>query len=248
MLKTTNTKVSISIVVPIYNSEKSIIELENRISKSLTGLDYEIIFVDDHSIDDSYSIIKQLNNGSIIAISLKTNYGQQNAIKCGLDFSSKDYVITMDDDLQHRPEDILLLVNKCKEYDVVYGIYNNKQHNHLRNFGSKLVNYIFNTVLKKPVNIRISSFRCMNRKIVDEIKTEKTSFVYLSAMILKKTLNIANVEVTHEKRKYGDSNYNFAKLMNTVIKLYIYYSGNKLASLFRKKSEQYDIEEIWRNE
>jgi undecaprenyl-phosphate 4-deoxy-4-formamido-L-arabinose transferase len=248
MSKKINTKDSITIIIPIYNSSKSIVELEKRISNSLKGYDYELILIDDFSKDNSLDIIKKLNNSSITAIKLDKNYGQQNAIKCGLDFSTKNYIITMDDDLQHCPEDILLLVNECKKYDVVYGIYSSKKHNHLRNYGSKLVNYIFNSVLGKPHNIRISSFRCMNRKLVDKLKKDKTSFVYLSAMIIEQTSNISNVQVNHSCRKYGNSNYNFYKLIKLVIKLYVYYGNNKLFKKIRKKDKQYEIKEIWRME
>ena len=232
-------------VIPVYNSEKSLMELTDRISGVLKGHDYEVILVDDASTDSSFEVIRELRGFPLTAVRLTRNFGQQNAIKCGLEYAAKDYVITMDDDLQHRPEDILSLVELCHGHDVVYGIYDMKRYRGFRNFGSWFVNHIFNTVLNKPENIRISSFRCMKREVVDRIRKNRKSFVYLSAMILGETRDIANVRVGHNERKYGKSNYNYVKLVSTVIRLYVYYSNNRFTNLFMKDSEQYEIGEVW---
>lgn len=240
---------SISVVVPVYNSRKSLDELYNRLSSSLSLIcyAYEIILVDDGSLDDSFSKMKELHfrDRSVKAISLDGNYGQQNAIKCGFEFAKGQYIVTIDDDLQHKPEDIEKLIKKIDEgYDIVYGIAGKKQHYFIRNIGSKLTNFLFNRICNKAKDVRVSSFRVMKRHILDKIIEDKTSFVYITAISLKITKNIGNVYINHEERKYGDSNYNLRKLVLLFLKLFIYYGDSKLFKYFIKDKEQFRIKEM----
>ncbi|WP_026894989.1 glycosyltransferase family 2 protein [Clostridiisalibacter paucivorans] len=238
----------ISIVIPVYNGENSIKELYYRIDKVFLKQHYdiEIIFVDDCSDDKSFEYIKEIakKNINVKGIKLKENAGQQNAILCGFRHSIGDIVITMDDDLQHLPEEIPKLLDEInKGYDVVYGIPHIKQHRFYRNIGSKFTEYLFRYVLGKPKDFRISSFRAIRRGIVNKINRYQGKFVYISASMLKYTKSITNVIVVHSLRKYGKSNYNFFKLMKLFLKLYIYYSNSFVTRLFIKKGEQYIIEE-----
>lgn len=242
-------KSSVSVVIPVYNSEKSLDELYNNLTHTLEGLceKYEIILIDDCSIDSSFSVMKKisLKDNRVKSIRLIKNAGQQNAILCGMRYCNYDYVINMDDDLQHNSEEIITLVNKINEgYDIVYGITKQKQHDGYRRLGSKLTNIFFNIVIKKPKDVYISSFRAFRKEVVDYIANTDTKFVYISAIALKKTKNIANIYFEHKKRKYGKSNYNFYKLFKVFIKLYIYYSKNPLLKPFRKKGTQYKIDTI----
>ena len=179
-------------------------------------------------------------------IRLIKNFGQQNAIKCGFEYATKDYIITMDDDLQHQPEEIVKIMEKIDEgYDVVYGIAEKKEHNFIRNMGSKVTNYLFNMVCHKPKDIRVSSFRCITKNTLEEIKKDKTSFVYITAIILKITRNIGDVYVDHKPRKYGRSNYNLLKLIKLFLKLYIYYSNTKVFNKFLKSHCQFEVRESY---
>lgn len=239
-----------SVVIPVYNSFDSLDELYNRLSKVLNNIfiDYEIILVDDYSTDNSFSKMKEIynNTNNLKIIRLKNNYGQQNAIKCGFEFATKDFIITMDDDLQHPPEEIIKIMEKIDEgYDVVYGIAKKKEHSFLRNMGSKATNFLFNTICHKPKNIKVSSFRCIKKNIQEEIKRNKTTFVYITAIILKITRNIGNVYVDHKPRKYGSSNYKFSKLMRLFLKLYIYYSDTKFFNKFLENKPQFEIFESY---
>lgn len=239
---------SVSIVIPVYNSVSSLDELYIELIKVLETIfmDYEVILVDDYSSDDSFVKMREIHekNNKFKVIRLKKNYGQQNAIKCGLDFASKDYVITMDDDLQHSPEEIIKIMKKMDEgYDVVYGIAQKKEHNSLRNLGSKGTNYLFNIICHKPKDIKVSSFRCIRKDILKEIKKDKTSFVYISAIILDITKNIGNIYIKHKPRRYGRSNYNFSKLAKLFLKLYLYYSHTKLFKRFQKDEPQFEVYE-----
>ncbi len=237
---------SISAVIPVYNSQDSLQELYSRLSTVLKGIchDYEIIMIDDGSKDNSYEKMKDLHykDNMVKVIQLDGNFGQQNALMCGFRYATGDYIVTLDDDLQHKPEVIEKMINKLNQgYDVVYGIAKNKQHSFYRNLGSKMTNYIFNRICSKPQNIRVSSFRVIKREILNKIIEDNTYFVYLSAIILRITKNIGNVYIEHNARKYGKSNYNFIKLFKLFVKLYIYYSDRSFLKKFTLSAPQYRV-------
>jgi glycosyltransferase involved in cell wall biosynthesis len=237
---------SISVVVPVYNSGYSLEHFYNVLSKELKKIcdDYEIIMVDDGSIDNSYEKMEKVHSidSRVKIIKLDGNFGQQNALMCGFHYSTGDYVVTLDDDLQHPPEEIYKLKKKMDEgYDVVYGIPIIKQHSGYRKMGSKVTNYLFNKICLKPKNIKISSFRIIRKNVVKEIIKDKTSFVYISAITFKNTKRVSNVFVNHNLRSCGKSNYNFYKLLKLFIKLYLYYSNHKNLKIFTSSKQQFII-------
>lgn len=240
---------SVSTVIPVYNSIDSLDELYIRLSKELKKISYryEMILVDDGSKDNSYKKMLELRKKDkrVKIIQLDGNFGQQNAIMCGFHYTEGDYIVTLDDDLQHMPEDIEKLLNKLDEgYDVVYGIAEKKQHSFYRNLGSKMTNYLFNRICSKPEDIKVSSFRVIRRSIIREIIKYNYSFVYISAITFKITRNIGNIYIKHDVRKYGSSNYNFIKLLKLFIKLYVYYSNRSLMKLFNSSAPQFRIKNI----
>ena len=118
---------NISVVIPIYNSESILPKLITRLTKSLQGIctNYEILLINDGSQDESWDSIQKIidKNMQVRGVNLRRNYGQHNALLCGIRLAQYDVIITMDDDLQHPPEEIHKLVQKLNEgYDVVYGI------------------------------------------------------------------------------------------------------------------------------
>lgn len=239
----------ISIIIPVYNSEKTISLVCEKIIKTMidNNMDYEIILVDDYSIDSSYEIMKDVYKkyNHITCIKLKQNCGQQNALLCGLRYGHGDYYVTIDDDLQNMPKDIMILFNELKKgFDVVYGIPDNTVHKDYRGIGTILKEFMFSTILHKPKNIKLTSFRIMKKSIVQMIIREKLSYVYLSASILKYTKNIGNVHVPYYNRIYGKSNYNFRKLYKLFINILIYYSNIHLFNIRKKNTPQYVIEEV----
>lgn len=239
---------SISVVIPVYNSVASLGELYRRLSSTLSRItdDFEIIMVDDCSRDKSYQQILELHKKDhrVKGIRFAENFGQQNALFCGFNYVKGDYVVTLDDDLQHSPEDIIKLYKHIKRgYEVVYGISEDRQYSLYRNIGSKMTNFLFNLITPKRSNIRVSSFRIIKRGLIDRIIGHKTAFVYISAIILQYTDKIANIHVSHHNRRYGKSNYNFIKLLGLFLRLYIYYGNLSLLKLFRSKKTQYIIVE-----
>jgi glycosyltransferase involved in cell wall biosynthesis len=237
---------SMTVVVPVYNSENSIEQFYKMLSKELKTLchDYEIIMVDDGSKDSSYEKLKKLHSidSRVKIIQLDGNFGQQNALMCGFHHSTGEYIVTMDDDMQHPPEEIYKLKKKIDEgYDVVYGIPIIKQHSIYRKIGSKMTDYLFNKICLKPKNVKISSFRIIRKSILNEIIKDNTSFVYISAITFKNTNKVSNVFVKHNVRKYGKSNYDFYKLFKLFTKLYMYYSKYKIFKIDIYSRKQFKI-------
>ncbi len=225
-----------SVVVPVYNSEASLGELCQRISKVFNEIEesYELILVDDSSVDNSWQIMKVLKNNykNLKIIQLMRNFGQHNAIICGLHYVSGKYVITMDDDLQNPPEEIEKLIEKIKEgYDAVIGAQEKKQDKIYKNIGSYFIRYLNRKIFNKPKSLKLSSFRIMTRAVADEIRVLKTTYPYISGMLLSLTKNIANVVVLHDKRKYGSSTYNLGRLIKLSFNLIINYSSLPLKFL-----------------
>ncbi|MDA8441860.1 MAG: glycosyltransferase family 2 protein [Peptococcaceae bacterium] len=219
----------ISVVIPVYKSEASLDELYERLTRSLQQLtnSYEIILVNDCSPDKSWAKLKELSqrDNRVKTISLMRNFGQHNAIMCGFNYAQGDYVLTMDDDLQNPPEEIQKLVAKMAGgYDAVIGRPYVKKHAAYRNFGSYIIGKSLEGIFGKPKDIKMSSFRLLRKSLVQAVISVKTPNPMIDALILSNTLNIANVEVTHDARKYGKTNYSLYKSSKLAYDLLVNYS------------------------
>ncbi|HEU5292153.1 MAG TPA: glycosyltransferase family 2 protein [Cyclobacteriaceae bacterium] len=220
-------EIEISIVVPVYNSENSLQELNQQVSEALQHQQYELVLVNDKSKDKSWDKIVELSkiNKHIKGISLKKNAGQDNAIMAGLSFAGGSYVVVMDDDLQHSPADILKLYEKCKTgYDICYGLFLKKKQSIWKNIGSKFNEYLSEIFLKKPKGLYLSPFKVIHRDLVKEITQYKGPFPYLDGIVLSLTSNITQIELTHHKRQVGKGNYNLFKSVSVFLKHITGYS------------------------
>ena len=220
-----------SIIIPVYNSESTLNLLCNRIIHVFEGIskNYEIILVDDCSRDDSWNVLKDLHakNSKIKIIHLQKNFGQHNSVLCGLNHAIGDYIITIDDDLQHPPEEIPKLINKIHDgYSVVYGKYTIKNHSRLENFFSDRFQMFIHYILDIPNTIFISSFAIFTSDVVKNMTSIKSSYVFLPALVrISVPANkIANADVIHQPRKVGTSNYNIRKYLSLSLNLIINYS------------------------
>ena len=221
-----------SVVVPVYNSEHSLESLFSRIESTFKklSLKFEIIFVNDCSEDKSLEVLKQIHyknkSSNIIIIDLYKNFGQQNALMCGFNHCSGKFVITIDDDLQNPPEELDKLILKINEgYDVVYGSYEKKKDKFFKNIGSILFRKINHRIFNIKNNLIFTSFRIIKADIVNQLLLNKTSYPYISGMLVQCTSNIANVNVKHEHRSSGKSNYSFIKLVYISLNLIINHSS-----------------------
>jgi glycosyltransferase involved in cell wall biosynthesis len=206
----------LSIIIPVYNSEKIISLVVEELRKTLSDkLAYEIILINDGSKDDSYNVCRRLSKkyGFVRFIDLSKNFGQHSAILAGLRFVKGEYIVFMDDDLQTPPREIWKLINKIKEgYDVVYAKYESKQHSRFKTFGSKINDIMANILFKKPKNINITSYFIIRKYLADEITNYTGPYPYLGGLIFRSTDNIGTVDMAHDRREYGKSNYSFISL------------------------------------
>ena len=210
-------KNSISVVIPVYNSGLILSSLVGRLIPALKKISdtFEILLVNDGSYDNSWQIVSELTKKSrkIIGIDLMRNYGQHNALLCGIRAAKNDIVITMDDDLQHPPEEIYKLIEKLLEgFDVVYGIPLKQVHEPWRNFFS----WFTKTVLSKMLGIKgiktISAFRAIKTDLRKAFINFDSPNILIDALLTWGTNNFGTVEVNEDKRSAGRSNYTFIKL------------------------------------
>lgn len=212
-------KYTISVVIPVYNSEKILPDLYSLLIVELEKLTrkYEIIFVNDGSRDHSWNVIQKLGkkNTRVIGINLNKNYGQHNALLCGIRAAKYDLVLTMDDDLQHPPEEIqkLLKTYDHNEFDVVYGIPKQLPHSFWRNFFSKTTKTIIAKLIGVPGVRNISSFRLFHTDLRESFEDFRSPDVIIDALLSWGATRYGSVFINESPRTKGHSNYNFQKLM-----------------------------------
>ncbi len=211
-------EVELSIVIAVYNSADCLPELLAKLSETLdkTHKDYEVILVNDASPDNSWEVLESLvpQYPRVSALCLMRNYGQAMATLCGLSHAKGDVVVTMDDDLQHRPDQLLKLLAALEgntDIDCVFGVYRKKLHSGYRNFGSKIIRRLNTKASGLPHNVDYSSFRVMRRPVVDAILAHGTQNPAISSLIFAVTRKTMSIEVEHAERYAGSSNYTLAK-------------------------------------
>jgi polyisoprenyl-phosphate glycosyltransferase len=211
----------ISVVIPVYNSEDNLLELSRQLNESLREIEHEIIFVNDGSKDNSWGILKMmaLEHDNIIAINMRKNFGQDNALMAGIAQASGNYIVIMDDDLQHSPFDIIKLYGHCREgYDVCYAQFPEKNQRIWKNCGSWLNGVLAYWLFKKPKGIYMSPFKIVKSEVAKSLLQYAGPFPYVDGLILDFTNNLASVEVEHHKRYKGKSSYNFGRSFSVFLK------------------------------
>jgi len=216
--------INISVVIPVYRSEDCLDELVKRLNDVLSDLDktYEIILVNDCSPDGSWKKITELCKvyKCLKGINLRRNFGQDCAIMAGLNYSSGDKVVIMDDDLQHDPLDIPLLISELdKEYDVCYALFESKKQSLFKNFGSWFNGKVAEIVIKKPKAVYLSPYKAIKREVIDEITKYDGPYPYVDGLIFRVTRNITQVKVEHHERYSGQGNYNLLKSIRVWLRL-----------------------------
>jgi glycosyltransferase involved in cell wall biosynthesis len=153
------------------------------------------------------------------------NYGQHTALYCGLKYSTGGCVITIDDDLQNPPEEMIHLIDKVNEgHDLVFGQFRQKKHSGVRRFGSSIIRLINNRVFHCPRGIVPTNFRLIRRDVVERILQYHTSYPYITGLVLMFSNNPANVLVEHRERPEGKSNYNLVRILSLVARILFNYS------------------------
>ncbi len=208
---------SLSVVVPVYNSQDTLSELVRRLRETLTplGRPFEIIMVNDGSRDQSWEVIQRLHEQvpEMRGINMMRNYGQHNALLCGVRAARCEIVITLDDDLQHPPEEIPRLLEAIDGYDVVYGVPQHPQHGLWRNLASYFTRLALQGAMGVENARKVSAFRAFHTQVRQAFESYSSPFVILDALLAWGTTRFTSVPVHHEPRQVGRSNYTFRKLM-----------------------------------
>jgi glycosyltransferase involved in cell wall biosynthesis len=210
---------SLSIVIPVYNSEQSLPLLLSRLDSLIKTLaeHYEVILVNDGSRDNSGRIIDSALKTYpwLRVIHLMRNYGQHNALLCGIRNAAHDIVVTMDDDLQNPPEEIPRLLAKLAEnYDVVYGFPQRENHGMLRNLASRITKISLQQAMGVHTASRISSFRAFHTRLRDAFQDYRGAFISIDALLSWGTTRFAAIPVSNPPRPLGTSNYTVPQLIS----------------------------------
>jgi Glycosyltransferases involved in cell wall biogenesis len=221
---------NISVVVPVFNGSSSLLELVSRLQPVLHDLceNYEVILINDGSEDGSWETITRLTAEHVWmhGIDLMRNYGQHNALLCGIRAAKHEIVVTLDDDLQHPPEEIPKLVEKLAEgYDVVYGTPDKKQHGAWRNLVSLVTRWTMRSTLGAKVPNDFSAFRAFRTQTRDAFEQYNSPFVSIDVLLTWASTHFVSVKVRHDARQFGASTYTFRKLASYVPLMITGYSA-----------------------
>ena len=198
----------ISVVCAVFNGEASLVELYHRLVSALSLLtkEFEIVFVNDQSPDKSGKIIASLaaQDPRVQGIDLMRNYGQHNALLCGIRAARFDTIVTLDDDLQHPPEEIAKLLERLDEgYDVIYGTPKSEQNGWTRALASKAVRLALRSAVGYEVAKDVSAFRAFRAQLREAFAGYHTSFVSIDVLLTWATTRFAAVSVRFDPRFAG---------------------------------------------
>jgi glycosyltransferase involved in cell wall biosynthesis len=208
----------LSVVVPVYRSEAILPELVRRLEGALSSIasNYELVLVNDSSPDGSWQVIGQLamERPWLRAINLMRNYGQHNALLCGIRAAQYGLIVTMDDDLQHPPEEIPKLLAVLNQgYDVVYGRAAQEQHGLLRDLASLTTKLALQNMMGAEIARQVSAFRVFRTEVARAFRHYEGSFVSIDVLLTWGTNRFGATAVRHEPRKAGVSGYTLRKLL-----------------------------------
>ncbi len=209
---------SISVVTPVYNGEASVGELCRRLAEVLPRISaqHEVILVNDGSRDRSWETISELCSRSPVVrgLNLMRNYGQHNALLCGIRAAKYDLVVTMDDDLQHPPEEIPRLLARLEEgFDVVYGAPKAEQNGLMRALASRITRLALSTAVGSDVAKNVSAFRVFPTQLREAFAAYQSPFVSIDVLLTWATTRFGATTVAFQPRHSGSSNYTFTKLV-----------------------------------
>ena len=220
---------SLSVVVPVYNGAASVPTLVEALSQLHVEGGLEIILVNDGSPDNSLDVCRTLckrNAVALTVVNLARNFGEHNAVMAGYAHARGEYIINMDDDLQNPPEEVVRLWQYTRDnhHDVVYTFYEQKQHESWRNIGSRFTNWCADLVIDKPKGLYLSSFRCVNAFLAQEVLRHSGPFPYIDGLIFQITRNVGTLAVKHLPRATGESNYTLPRLLRLFMSMLLNFS------------------------
>jgi glycosyltransferase involved in cell wall biosynthesis len=209
---------SISVVTPVYNGEASVVELCRRLGDILpqVSTQYEVILVNDGSRDRSWEVISELSlhSATVRGLNLMRNYGQHNALLCGIRAAKYDVIVTIDDDLQHPPEEIPQLLARLQQgFDVVYGAPKAEQNGLMRALASRITRLALSGAVGSDVAKNVSAFRVFPTELREAFAAYESPFVSIDVLLTWATTRFGVTTVAFQPRHSGSSNYTFTKLV-----------------------------------
>jgi len=229
---------TLSIVIPVYNSRDTLPLLIEQIDSALTGKvkEYEIILVDDGSQDSSWQVICALSadHSHVHGLRLMRNYGQHNALLCGVRMARFEFIVTMDDDLQNPPEDIPSLIAPLREgWDVVYAKPRERRDPWARKFGSWIVRTALTAAMGVEEARNASAFRAFRTELREAFSNYTGPRVSIDVLLTWGTKSFTSIECGHNQRERGRSGYTFSKLLSHALDMITGFSAIplKIASL-----------------
>ena len=218
-----------SVVIPVYRGESTLEPLVKRLAPVLPQVakQFEVVLVNDGSPDDSWGIIKRLarKHRWVRGISLSRNYGQENATLCGILEARYDVIVTMDDDLQHRPEDLPRLLQKLGEgYDVVYGVPRVRRQSWWKTAASALVKRIIAVSMGLSAVRDLSAYKAFRADLKETFGAMNGRDVLVDVLLSWITSSFASVEIEEAPRSHGKSNYDLLKLVRVALRAMTNYT------------------------
>lgn len=215
---------TLSVVVPVYRSQETLRELHRRLASALEPVDphFELILVEDCGGDDSWSVIEELarQDPRVHGLQLARNYGQHNALLCGIRAAQGDVVVTLDDDLQNPPEEIPKLLARLHEgYDVVYGRPRQEQHGILRDAASRITKLALQSAMGAETASQVSAFRVFRTRLRDAFQDYRSPTVNIDVLLTWGSTRFSAVIVQHDERYAGVSGYTLRKLITHALNM-----------------------------
>lgn len=215
----------LSLVIPVYNEEESLRELVEEIHRVLspTSTSYEIILIDDGSVDRSFELLREMaqTDSSLVIASFRRNFGQTAAMQAGLDAARGDVVVTMDADMQNDPADIPLMLDKLNEgYDMVAGWRTNRKD---RFIDRRLPSVIANWLISATTNVKLHDYGCtikaMRKEVAKELRLYGEMHRFVPVMASLVGCRIAEMKVNHRTRRFGRSKYGIGRTVRVILDL-----------------------------
>jgi glycosyltransferase involved in cell wall biosynthesis len=195
-----------SLVVPLFNEAPNIAPLYEHICRALHDLDYEIIFVDDGSTDETQAELKKIQNERTMIVTTASNRGQSHALYQGFQAAQGEFIVTMDGDMQNDPADIPLLIDTARNgYDAVFGIRVNRQDPVIKLIQARMANALTNLLLREHFHDRGCSLKCFRRQVAANLEYFDGMHRLFPALL--RNHRICEVKVSHQKRLHGQSKY-----------------------------------------
>jgi undecaprenyl-phosphate 4-deoxy-4-formamido-L-arabinose transferase len=215
---------TLSIVIPVYRAELTLLDLYSQLSDAMSELKvvFEIIFIEDAGGDGSWAIIERLarSDHRVRGIQMSRNYGQHNALLCGIRAAKYSIILTMDDDLQHPVSEIApMLAGLTPDYDVVYGAPQEEQHGLLRDLASRLTKIALASAMGAETARNVSAFRVFRTRLREGFHDYRSPSVSVDVLLTWTTTRFTSIKVRHALRYKGASGYTTGKLIRHAFNL-----------------------------